>query len=112
MSTQDRAMTRACPVAFRLDVEIAPAPGAGEVFHVRELSTGIRGQGGLQAGICHCAGHIPREQLPDCSVLLEQGTQAGKGGVGGGLAGLLGGNLALGGLQLPLVLVVVAVEAQ
>ena len=38
-------MTRHCPVAFRLDVENIPEPGAGKVFHVRELSTGTPGWG-------------------------------------------------------------------
>ena len=104
-------MTRHCPVAFRLDVENIPEPGAGEVFHVHELSTGTPGWGGLQTGICHCAGHIPPGDAPVPSVLLEQVAQPGKGRVGGGLGRLLGGDLTAGGFQLPLVLIVVAVEA-
>lgn len=104
-------MTRHRPVAFRLDVENIPWPGAGEVFHVRELSTGTRGWGGLQTGICHCVGHIPPRDVPGRSVLLEQLAQPGKGRVGGSLARLFGSDLTAGSLQLPLVLVVVAIEA-
>ena len=49
---------------------------------------------------------------PDASLLLDQPRQRCKRIVRRSLAGLLGGDVALGGFELALVLVVVAVETE